>query len=259
MGQPPSTQPTFWRERVVPLFRDPPMVAEARARINYTRLHKLAPLLVVVHAVHVAVFALFPRHDPIEQQWAHRILLTHAITGGLLLLIWLLGGFAFRGEPHETRLPTLLGLLYLLHGAALAGFDQAITARLTPFLSAAFGIGLILRLRRGPASIIYAIGTLVFCVLQAMLQRDSAIALSNQVNGFAVAAVGLAAAWASDASFRRERMMEDLLSICSYCHSIRNPEGGWERLETYVGSRAEVTFSHGVCETCYRKNFAPPA
>lgn len=40
------------------------------------------------------------------------------------------------------------------------------------------------------------------------------------------------------------------LPICSSCKSIRNDEGYWKELETYIESHSSVVFSHGLCETC---------
>lgn len=47
------------------------------------------------------------------------------------------------------------------------------------------------------------------------------------------------------------RQLEQLLPICSYCHKIREGDGGpWESLERYVGQRTGSSFSHGVCPDC---------
>lgn len=244
-----TTAPS-WGERVRPFFRDVPQVAEARARSNQARLSIILPVLLFMHAAHVVTFALVTRHGEVEQLWARRVMMAHAATGGLVLVVWLLGDLSRTRRPRDSYVPDLLGLLYLLHAAMLAGFNQSITPSVTPFLVAAFGVGLVLRLRRGPALIIYLAGLAGFLWLQRVLQPNAAVAISNQVNGLSVAAIGLVAAWTVDASFRRERMLEGLLNICRYCHSVKNREGSWEHLEAYVSKRAEVSFSHGVCEAC---------
>ncbi|MGM0578133.1 MAG: PAS domain-containing protein [Myxococcota bacterium] len=41
-----------------------------------------------------------------------------------------------------------------------------------------------------------------------------------------------------------------LLPICASCKSIRNDEGYWEEVETYVRNRSEASFSHGICPAC---------
>jgi hypothetical protein len=49
---------------------------------------------------------------------------------------------------------------------------------------------------------------------------------------------------------RQVKILEGLLPICSFCKSIRNESGKWERLETYISRRSEAEFSHGVCPSC---------
>lgn len=53
------------------------------------------------------------------------------------------------------------------------------------------------------------------------------------------------------------RQLEGLLPICAYCKSIRNNDGGWEPIDTYVHEHSEVTFSHGICPGCFRKFMQP--
>jgi hypothetical protein len=49
---------------------------------------------------------------------------------------------------------------------------------------------------------------------------------------------------------RRVRVLEGLLSICSFCKSIRNEAGEWERLEAFITRKSEAKFSHGFCPSC---------
>lgn len=44
--------------------------------------------------------------------------------------------------------------------------------------------------------------------------------------------------------------LRDLLPICSYCKQIRDDEGAWHRLETYLHRHNGVEFSHGMCPPC---------
>jgi two-component system sensor histidine kinase/response regulator len=47
------------------------------------------------------------------------------------------------------------------------------------------------------------------------------------------------------------RTLRGLLSICAECKKIRREDGEWERVESYVRSRTEAEFSHGLCPTCH--------
>jgi len=49
--------------------------------------------------------------------------------------------------------------------------------------------------------------------------------------------------------------LRGLLPICSYCHKIRDDEGLWNRIESYLEQRTDVSFSHGICPDCRDKHF----
>lgn len=51
--------------------------------------------------------------------------------------------------------------------------------------------------------------------------------------------------------------LEGLLSLCSYCKRVRNPEGDWGSLERYIENHSTAEFSHGVCPDCYEKHLKP--
>jgi phosphoserine phosphatase RsbU/P len=46
------------------------------------------------------------------------------------------------------------------------------------------------------------------------------------------------------------RQLEGLLPICSYCKRIRDEHAGWTRVESYIASRTDATFTHGICPDC---------
>ncbi len=46
------------------------------------------------------------------------------------------------------------------------------------------------------------------------------------------------------------RTLTGLIPICARCKKVRDDEGFWEAVETYITSRSEATFSHGICASC---------
>jgi sigma-B regulation protein RsbU (phosphoserine phosphatase) len=62
---------------------------------------------------------------------------------------------------------------------------------------------------------------------------------------------------------KQMQQLEGLLPICSYCKKIREGEASatqpasWVAIESYVSSRSEASFSHGVCPTCYAQHLQP--
>jgi phosphoserine phosphatase RsbU/P len=47
------------------------------------------------------------------------------------------------------------------------------------------------------------------------------------------------------------QQLQGLLPICSYCKKIRDDGNYWQRVETYIASKTDVQFSHGICPDCY--------
>jgi hypothetical protein len=57
------------------------------------------------------------------------------------------------------------------------------------------------------------------------------------------------------AALARITKLEGILPICGACKKIRNDEGNWQTIETYIGDHAPVKFSHGLCPDCRKDNY----
>ena len=49
------------------------------------------------------------------------------------------------------------------------------------------------------------------------------------------------------------KILRGIIPICSYCHSVRDDEGAWDRVEAYISRHSEAEFSHGICPNCLKK------
>jgi FixJ family two-component response regulator len=52
------------------------------------------------------------------------------------------------------------------------------------------------------------------------------------------------------------KTLSGLLPICSSCKKIRDDQGYWKQLESYISEHSDALFSHGYCPECgekYRK------
>lgn len=54
-------------------------------------------------------------------------------------------------------------------------------------------------------------------------------------------------------SLNEIKTLRGLLPICASCKKIRNDEGAWEVIESYLKEHSEAEFSHGICPDCVRK------
>ena len=60
------------------------------------------------------------------------------------------------------------------------------------------------------------------------------------------------------------RTLEGLIPICARCKKVRDEGGYWESVETYIASRSDALFSHGICNECGQELYGedwvtPPA
>jgi hypothetical protein len=51
------------------------------------------------------------------------------------------------------------------------------------------------------------------------------------------------------------QILRDIIPICSFCKKIRNDEGYWQAIESYMSKYMEAKFSHGVCPECLKENY----
>lgn len=49
------------------------------------------------------------------------------------------------------------------------------------------------------------------------------------------------------------KTLSGLLPICSTCKKIRDDQGYWKKIESYVSSHSEVMFTHSICPDCASK------
>ncbi len=50
----------------------------------------------------------------------------------------------------------------------------------------------------------------------------------------------------------RVKTLTGLLAMCASCRKIRDDNGAWHNLESYVRQHTEADFSHGICPDCRR-------
>jgi PleD family two-component response regulator len=49
------------------------------------------------------------------------------------------------------------------------------------------------------------------------------------------------------------KTLRGIIPICANCKKIRDDEGAWKQIESYIQSHSEASFSHGICPDCIRK------
>jgi hypothetical protein len=49
------------------------------------------------------------------------------------------------------------------------------------------------------------------------------------------------------------KILSGFLPICASCKKIRDENGDWNQIETYIRDHSEAEFSHGICPDCARE------
>ena len=49
---------------------------------------------------------------------------------------------------------------------------------------------------------------------------------------------------------RQIKVLEGMLPICSFCKRIRDQDGEWRRIESFIAERSRAQFSHTFCQQC---------
>jgi len=53
------------------------------------------------------------------------------------------------------------------------------------------------------------------------------------------------------ASLDHIKTLRGLLPVCVSCKKVRNGQGYWKSIDTYVSERAEAQITHGICPDCF--------
>ena len=51
------------------------------------------------------------------------------------------------------------------------------------------------------------------------------------------------------------KTLSGLIPICSFCKKIRDDNGYWNQIESYIKEHSEAEFSHGICPECAKKQY----
>jgi len=49
------------------------------------------------------------------------------------------------------------------------------------------------------------------------------------------------------------KTLSGLLPICSACKKIRDDQGYWQQVETYIKKHSDADFTHGICPDCVKR------
>jgi hypothetical protein len=54
-------------------------------------------------------------------------------------------------------------------------------------------------------------------------------------------------------AFQQIKTLKGLIPICASCKKIRDDQGYWKEIESYIRKHSEAEFSHSICPECYKQ------
>jgi hypothetical protein len=54
---------------------------------------------------------------------------------------------------------------------------------------------------------------------------------------------------------KRVNILEGILPVCSFCKKIRDQQGHWHSMESFITERSEAQFTHGFCPECGERHY----
>jgi PAS domain S-box-containing protein len=54
-------------------------------------------------------------------------------------------------------------------------------------------------------------------------------------------------------AFAKIKILTGLLPMCAWCKKVRDDQGYWKKVETYVQEHSDASFTHGICPECLKK------
>jgi GAF domain-containing protein len=56
----------------------------------------------------------------------------------------------------------------------------------------------------------------------------------------------------------RVHTLAGMLPICGWCKNVRDDQGYWQNVESFLKTRTEADLTHGICPDCAKKHFMKP-
>lgn len=56
-------------------------------------------------------------------------------------------------------------------------------------------------------------------------------------------------------TLKKVETLEGIFPICSFCKKIRDDQGYWSQVESYISEHSKALFSHSLCPECARKHY----
>ena len=56
-------------------------------------------------------------------------------------------------------------------------------------------------------------------------------------------------------ALKENKILQGIIPICMYCKKIRDDQGFWAQVESYVSKHSPAEFSHSICPSCMEEHY----
>ncbi len=239
------------------------LVSNSYREIQETLLDKTiyALSLIIIPTLAVSLFRFF------EMGW-------QPAFGLHIILAFFILGFAFKRKliPYNIKVSFLIILFYLLGVISALNFGMA--GFLIPYLMLCVFIAISFTSRKF-ALIMYFSSALTISVIAVLVvkgiipfEKDPAAYITMPLSWLSilfaflcitglviliVGKIGYILAEKVDALEKANQeinTLQGILPICAKCKKIRDGDGYWSQVETYIEGHSKAQFSHGLCKEC---------
>ena len=51
------------------------------------------------------------------------------------------------------------------------------------------------------------------------------------------------------------KTLKGILPLCTFCKKIRDEQGAWQNVDSYIHSHSQADISHSICPDCLKINY----
>ena len=164
---------------------------------------------------------------------------TAILTGWVCLFTWVTAVVFIRNAPHDSK-----SLYYLAAGINFIYGVSMLTRTYFWMLNPSYGIfdNTLFHSVFFASVMIYEVW---FGILIMMMNNQRlGLELLESENGLKYHVNEL------EKAISKIKVLKGLLPICATCKKIRDDQGNWNDLESYIDRHSEAQFSHGICPEC---------
>ncbi|MDB4964433.1 MAG: serine/threonine protein kinase [Myxococcales bacterium] len=181
--------------------------ARETAELNRRRLRMLSPIMVTLHVLHVAFFYIRDASRAAlsvdVQRWRDALTVAHSVMIPLAVTLLVLS-YRKTDQRIFAWLAPITAILYLQHGALVAGIDQIVAANVSVYIGYCFGIAVVLALTPPVIVVGYTASAATLVAALWIFQRSPSARLSHLPTCTTLTVVSIAFAWLMYNSRRKE-------------------------------------------------------